>query len=778
MTTYTDPFGGSAIQPSQVSYQAIALSANIVLSWPEDSSDASTDPIFARLTDVTPSGGGFSIQLPDARRVSSGYDGFFSNLGASSYTIRNAAGNTIATVAAGEVRYIYLQSNATLAGTWRSFNMGSLTSSNDAASLAGAGLEASGAQLRVSSASTLVSVDTAVGAADRAKAFVWTGGAGTLTFAAVATLTSTWCVSVTNQGSGVLTLTGTGGQLIDGATSITLNPGESCFVFSGATALYTVGRGRSILFNISLLSKAVTGGSVTLSTSEASSVAQKYSGVLTSDCTVTLPAVVQVYYITNITTGAFSLTFRSPGVGATVIVPQGQSAVLLCDGTNVFNMSGGGAFAYSGLITRAPKTSTYQLVNADFGRLIDCTSGTFTVSALSAAVLGAGWFCWVQNSGSGVITIDPAGAETIDGQATDTLLSGQFLRIVSDGSNFFTMDSQPRLTKLRPILGVQTGLRPAEGGDGIFGTTVSLGIVAVAFAFANNVYTAYPTGAFSSMRRSADLASWTNGTMPSSQTWIVGGATDRFLAVADGANVTATSTDGTTWSSGGTLTDVLSNRMAPIKLGNRWVVCAFGSATYHTSDDNGATWTSRTLPASPSNATGYGLFLLNSTTLWLRTGATAAYTSTDGVAWTLQSCPNAARIDAQSDNSLIAFIGNNAAYQRTTDGITWSELPLRVANTNAPGVLTLGTARFHGQSTQGGNPLFVTSHNDSQWVSRLVTNGWSGLSTDRLGQMSPFMAQRRGVFNNRVALSGNSVDTNFVSILDGDTAGASLFIQA
>jgi hypothetical protein len=780
MTTYTDPFGGSTIQPSQVSYQAIALSANIVLSWPEDSSDASTDPIFARLTDVTPSGGGFSIQLPDARRVSSGYDGFFSNLGASSYTIRNAAGNTIATVAAGEVRYIYLQSNATLAGTWRSFNMGSLTSSNDAASLAGAGLEASGAQLRVSSASTLVSVDTAVGAADRAKAFVWTGGAGTLTFAAVASLTSTWCVSVTNQGSGVLTLVGTGGQLIDGAASITLNPGESCFVFSGATALYTVGRGRSILFNISLLSKAVTGGSVTLSTSEASSVAQKYSGVLTSDCTVTLPAVVQVYYVTNITTGAFTLTFRSPGVGATVVVPQGQSAVLLCDGTNVFNMSGGGAFAYSGLITRAPKTSTYQLVNADFGRLIDCTSGTFSVTTLSAAVLGAGWFCWVQNSGTGVITIDPAGAETIDGQATDTLLSGQFLRIVSDGSNFFTMDSQPRLTKLRPILGTQTGLRPAEGGDGIFGTTVSVGFNSARYAFGNGAYIAAPQGTFTNVSRSTDLATWNSAGLPLSREWFIGGSDTGFLAYCANAQDVATSTNGAAWSAATSLPFSASAQpMLPIRLGSLWVVLSgFGSTNYATSTDNGATWTARILPASPTNTAGHGLFQLNSTTLFLRTGATTAYTTTDGINWTLRTCPNSARIDAQADNSLIAFMGNNAFYQRTTDGITWTELPLRPANTNAPGLLTIGTTRFHGQNTQAAVPRFFTSHNDSQWVERIVTNGWNGVTTDALGQMSPFAAARRGVFNNRVGLAANSVDANFVSILDGDTAGTSLFIQA
>jgi hypothetical protein len=38
MPTYTDVFGGANIYPSEITYSAAALSANIVLSWPEETS--------------------------------------------------------------------------------------------------------------------------------------------------------------------------------------------------------------------------------------------------------------------------------------------------------------------------------------------------------------------------------------------------------------------------------------------------------------------------------------------------------------------------------------------------------------------------------------------------------------------------------------------------------------------------------------------------------------------------------------------------------------------
>ena len=55
---------------------------------------------------------------------------------------------------------------------------------------------------------------------------------------------------------------------------------------------------------------------------------------------IVLPSTVQIYYLNNQTTGAFSLTFKTSAVGAaTVTVAQGQTLTVVCDGTNVYNSS-------------------------------------------------------------------------------------------------------------------------------------------------------------------------------------------------------------------------------------------------------------------------------------------------------------------------------------------------------------------------------------------------------------------------------------------------------
>jgi hypothetical protein len=83
-------------------------------------------------------------------------------------------------------------------------------------------------------------------------------------------------------------------------------------VCCSGTAFFTVGLGKSTQFNFTQLTKAVTTGSVTLTATEASNVIQKYTGTLSGNVTVTIPQVIQVYYITNQTdgTGAQATTFR------------------------------------------------------------------------------------------------------------------------------------------------------------------------------------------------------------------------------------------------------------------------------------------------------------------------------------------------------------------------------------------------------------------------------------------------------------------------------------
>jgi hypothetical protein len=332
--SFIDVFGGSTVQPSGVSFSAVALTDSILTYWPPY---ATTGQVMSRIMKVNASVASKTITMPQATLVGAGQDALFDGVGAESFQVLDYDGGVIATVAPGEVKYLYLSDNSTDAGTWRVTVFGVGSSALDAAQLAGYGLSAIGTTINAAPPVSIIGGDATVVLADRATVFVWTGGSGTLTLPTTSGSTSDFVIQVRNQGTGTVTLAPVGGVLIDGSANITLSVQESCFVHMGATDWYTVGRGRNTAFNFTQLTKTITGGTTTLSLTEASNVVQKYNGALVSNATVVLPAVVQVYYVSNETSGLFTVTFNCAAGGSTVQVTQNQAAILFCDGTNIVN---------------------------------------------------------------------------------------------------------------------------------------------------------------------------------------------------------------------------------------------------------------------------------------------------------------------------------------------------------------------------------------------------------------------------------------------------------
>lgn len=80
------------------------------------------------------------------------------------------------------------------------------------------------------------------------------------------------------------------------------------------------------------------------------------------------------------------------------------------------------------------KTGTYTAGASDF--VIDCTANTFTVTLPTAVGIAGKQYC-VKNSGSGVVTVDANGSETIDGSLT-FILATQYeaIWLISDGANW------------------------------------------------------------------------------------------------------------------------------------------------------------------------------------------------------------------------------------------------------------------------------------------------------------------------------------------------------
>ena len=334
--SYVSPFTGDVIQPTDVSFRAVTLSANTQLNWPSNST-TSTD-YASRIMQVTATAGSLNLYMPPADQTSVGNDALIRNIGANTFTVKDYAGtNTIVSVAAGESKYIYITANPTAQGSWGVIAFGTGTSSADAATLAGYGLVASGATLNQSHPSAAITSGTTFAATDRAQTRVWSSGSGTATLPAAASLGNNWFTLFKNNGTGSFTISCTGAELIDGNSTKTFNPTESAFIVCTGTAYVTVGYGVSSQFTFTALTKSVTGGAVTLTNNEAANNIQEYVGSLSSNSTVTFPAVVNLYVISNQTTdNGFSLTVTT-GLGFAATIPPGQQATLICDGTNFLN---------------------------------------------------------------------------------------------------------------------------------------------------------------------------------------------------------------------------------------------------------------------------------------------------------------------------------------------------------------------------------------------------------------------------------------------------------
>lgn len=380
--SYNSPFTGNVIQPTDVSYRAVTLAANTQLQWPINGN--ATDDYTARIMQVTATAASLSLYMPPANQASVGQDALIRNVGSNTFTVKDYAGtNTIISVAAGESKYVYITANPTTTGTWGTIAFGTGTSSADAATLAGYGLVASGTTLNQSHpALTLVNAGT-FGVTNRSQTSIWDGGAGTYTLPSASSLGNNWFTLFKNSGTGSMVISAA--DNIDGQSTKTFAPNESAFIVSTGTTYLTVGYGVSNQFFYTSLVKAVTTGSYTLTSSEATNTIQTYTGTLTGNVTVIYPPVVNLYVIKNSTTaGGYTLTVGT-GSGTSVAVPSGQQVTLACDGTNFFNANTSQAGAVTTLSLADGSVGSPSL---NFGN--EATTGVYRASAgqFNTAILG------------------------------------------------------------------------------------------------------------------------------------------------------------------------------------------------------------------------------------------------------------------------------------------------------------------------------------------------------------------------------------------------------
>ena len=419
--SFVNVFGGTTIYPADVAYRALALTANTTLEWPTEL--ASSANILASIMDVTPAGGTHTIRLPAANLASVGETALFFNVGAVNFIIADNGGNTLVTVAPGLAWQVYLTNNVTANGVWRSTQYGAGTSSATAGSLVGAGIKAIGTTLNQSMPSSSLNTNYVVGVGDRAQVLNWTGGAGTFTLPSAATAGADWFFNVRNSGTGSVTISpSVGGQFINGGASLVMNPGDSAVIFCDSAGFFTVGLGKSAAFAFDFVSIDLTGqpSPYTLSGANLNRIAYRFTGTITGNMDVIVPATVQQYWFANETSLAsapYTITLKT-AAGLGVNLSRNQRAIVYCDGTNVVDADTGGISIPLNVAQGGTGATTESGARTNLGAT-SIGNALFTAATTGAAQAALGTIT-VPNGGTGATTL----TGVVKGNGTSAFTAG------------------------------------------------------------------------------------------------------------------------------------------------------------------------------------------------------------------------------------------------------------------------------------------------------------------------------------------------------------------
>jgi hypothetical protein len=334
--SFTNVFTGSTIYPTVVALTKLDMTANVVLYWPTET--AIGVPLASEIVEITSStSANWTIRVPDAMLVSVGQTILFNNRTGVAISVVDYNSNPIVSVSPGTQWQIYLATNTTQAGVWRQYQFGAATSTANAAALAGHGLRAIGSELETAVIVEYVTSNRTLTEADHAGFFNWeTAGTGTITLPETTGLSSAWYVYIRNTGNGTLTVDTVGVAEINHAATLVFSPGDSAMIANDGTNYYTVGFGQSAIFAFDYTEINVGGGTdYILTGNELNRIAYQFTGVLTANVTVIVPATVQQYWVFNNTTGGFDLSVGTATQVSPLIVTQTLRTIAYCDGADV-----------------------------------------------------------------------------------------------------------------------------------------------------------------------------------------------------------------------------------------------------------------------------------------------------------------------------------------------------------------------------------------------------------------------------------------------------------
>lgn len=168
-----------------------------------------------------------------------------------------------------------------------------------------------------------------------------------------------------------------------------------------------------------MLSKSVAGGAdVTLTTAEAANTFVDFTGTLTANINVIVPATSKRWVVRNSTSGTYTLTVKTAS-GTGKAITQGKAGELWCDGTNVLLATD--AIDGVPIGQAAPAAGSFTTLSAT--GLVSNTGGDFSTSGSSGSV-DYGFSVGVSGVSAGKLGFNHSGSANAFGAPNDTMYLG------------------------------------------------------------------------------------------------------------------------------------------------------------------------------------------------------------------------------------------------------------------------------------------------------------------------------------------------------------------
>lgn len=157
----------------------------------------------------------------------------------------------------------------------------------------------------------------------------------------------------------------------------------------------------------------------------------------------------------------------------------------------------GGKSAFNNVLGVATKTTTYTATTSD-DLLLASTSGSAWTLTLHTAIGNTGKILEIikTTSDTNSLTIDGAGSETIGGSTTVSMfLENEYIRIISDGSNWRILDRNSPWSSYTPTLGGITATSQSWRSMRVGNTLFTKGHIVVGTVSANPLSVSIHPGA-------------------------------------------------------------------------------------------------------------------------------------------------------------------------------------------------------------------------------------------------------------------------------------------